>query len=171
MASGNTENPKVLTLLPIAQHFGLTIYDLMNNQPLPTPQPEENKTTLYEIPFITFSHIKRWLETTAKDSAESTTIDRFVSEQAFATRLTDSSMRPTMPEGTIAIIDPNHSPQNLDYILVYRKNSGHCLIKQLLIDGEQNLLKPHNRDFQIQPLREDDHIVGPVVQTRIDHKE
>ena len=118
----------------------------------------------------TFQNVKRWLETTTNDSTEIVTIDRFVSEQAFATQINDSSMRPTMPEGTIAIVDPNHCPQNLDYILVYRKNSGHCVIKQLLIDGEENLLKPHNRDFQIQPLRESDHIVGTVVQTRIDHK-
>ena len=116
MASGNTENPKVLTLLPIAQHFGLTIFDLMNDHPLPTPQFEEQKKELYEIPFITFQDVKRWLETTTNESSESVTIDRFVSEHAFATKINDSSMRPTMPEGTIAIIDPNHCPQNLEGI-------------------------------------------------------
>ena len=171
MASGNTINPKVLTLLPIAQHFNLHVCDLINDAPLPQQSDTDQAETLFRIPLVPFEKLPQWLEPLhIFEPEENSVIDRPVGDHAFATMITDSSMRPTMPEGTLMVIDPEYVPKNLDYILVYRKSANCCLIKQLLIDGEQNLLKPHNRDFQIQELRSNDHIVGPVIQTKMDHK-
>jgi SOS-response transcriptional repressor LexA len=173
MASGCTENPKVLTLLPIAKHFDITVYDLMNSKALPTLTQKENQTPKLEIPIISFNNIMHWLQSNTQSDATTSkiTLCRLVSEQAFATIIPDSSMRPTIPEDTMAVIDPQHTPANLDYILVYRKHSGHCTIKQLLIDGSERFLKPHNKDFSIQPLRDSDTIIGPIVQTRLDLKD
>lgn len=172
MAAGSTANPKVHTLLPIARFFDLSIEDMLCEHTHLHHQSNAHKPTIIYTPCLPFADIPQWVNPShpSKEYPHIAT-DFAISEQAFATTLNDSSMQPTFPQGTVVIIDPLHPPKDRDYVIVARQPHNACILKQLLIDGDQRLLKPHNADFKIQPLNNGDRIIGPVMQARMNYKQ
>ena len=80
------------------------------------------------------------------------------------------TMEPRFPEGTVLIIDPDLKPNSLDFAIVHVE--GHPLpnFKQVLIDGEQTILKPLNADFKTLLLDKPHRFLGVMVQSRMDFK-
>lgn len=172
MAAGNTSNPKVHTLLPIARFFDLSMEDILCENVQARQQSKADRPNVSYAPCLPFADIPNWLHPSHPNKVYPHIVtDLSISEQAFATTLNDSSMQPTFPQGTMVIIDPLHPPKDRDYVIVTRQANNACILKQLLIDGDQRLLKPHNADFKIQPLNNGDRIIGPVLQARMNYKQ
>jgi SOS-response transcriptional repressor LexA len=169
MASGETDNPKIETLRPIAKFFSVSVDQLIGDTPLPHPFHIEKHLT--PVPLITLAQAPLWVAT--KDQMHATEFvqtDVKVNNSTFAIRLAESTMTPMFPEGTLLIIDPNQSYSNKDFVLAHRKNHKQAEFKQLLIDGDNLYLKPLNPDFKSVQLTKDCKILGVMVQARIDFR-
>lgn len=100
---------------------------------------------------------EQWIETTARVSARS-----------YALRVSGDSMTnphglPSIPEGSIVIVDPETEPMPGKVVVVKIKGENEATLKRLVKDGSQYYLKPLNPAYPIFPLTEQ-HIVCGVAK-------
>jgi len=103
-----------------------------------------------------------WVETTAK-----------VSNQSFALRIKGDSMTnphgtPSIPEGSIVIIDPNAHCDNGNIVVARLEDSMEATIKKLVIDGGQRYLKPLNPAYPTIEINGNCNIIGRAVRVEMD---
>jgi len=175
IASGETDNPKVGTLSPIANFFALSISQLIGDEPLPqnrlpgTYNPGTQGWT--QIPLLEWEQVLEWpnLTTLAKPT-RSVSADLNLGSNAYALTLKDTTMEPRFPEGTTILVDPTIQPADRDFAVVHVDGQKLPTFKQILIDGDSIYLKPLNADFKAIHLDKNYKFLGVVVQARMDFK-
>lgn len=75
----------------------------------------------------------------------------------FALRVQGVSMEPQFQDGAIIFVDPNVTPQHLDFVVVKLKGVEEPVFRQLLIDGNRKFLKILNPDLPGPKLTEVKH--------------
>jgi SOS-response transcriptional repressor LexA len=179
MVTGNSENPHVSSLKPIADYFNVTLKQLKGIDPIPwlyPITPEEAGWT--RVPLLSAEEAvtcKKYLTSKARvKTHEMVMTDVKVSQQAYALRMHDASMEPLFPKGTLLIMDANREPKDRSYVAVALRNYPHAIFRQLLIDGRHRYLKPLSPDFdqyKMKIVSEDDKILGVLLQARRNYEE
>ncbi len=170
MASGETDNPKVGSLSPIAKFFNVSISHLIGDEPLPTDRVSGSHNPYYrswsKLPLLNMEQATLWPQQKIFETEIATYVstEANVSENAFAIRLEDNTMEPRFPAGTILIIEPNLQPTNNDFAAVNIKGQGKVQFKQVQFDGEELYLKALNPDFETKRVTESYHFCGVMVQ-------
>lgn len=175
MASGETDNPKVATLSPVANYFALSISQLIGDDPLPADRVSGThnpaNVQLHKLPILTWEQAAIWSEKKSEISVtEYTATDMEVGENAFALRVKDTTMRPRFPEDTLIVVDPNLKPQDRDFAVMHIDGYQQALFRQVFVDGGDTYLKPLNADFKIILLGDRYKSLGVMVQARSDFK-
>ncbi|HSC46531.1 MAG TPA: XRE family transcriptional regulator [Gammaproteobacteria bacterium] len=98
---------------------------------------------------------------------------RKVSPRAYALRVVGDSMenpngRPTYPQGSIIIVDPERAAVHGSPVIVRLEDSKEATFKQLVIEGDVRYLKPLNPRYPIIRIEGQATLCGVVVQTVID---
>jgi len=175
ICSGETDNPKVATLSPIANFFAISISQLIGDEPLPADRiPGTFNPGVQgwrQIPLLTWKQVLYWPDLSEKSiPLPSISTDVPMSQYAYAVSARDTTMEPRFPEGTLLLIDPDLKPNSLDFAIVHIE--GHELphFKQILIDGGHTILKPLNTDFKTLLLDKPHRFLGVMVQSRMDFK-
>ena len=172
MLSGETENPKIGTLRPIAHYFSLSVGQLIGDVPLPRNYANDDRMPpahqWTQVPLFTWEQATRVPEIDPKEADSSISTDYKVSEYAYALRISDSTMEPQFPRNSIVIIDPAFEPVDREFAMVHIHDQARVTFKQVLLDGEKTYLKPLNSDFQITDLTENYNFKGVIVQSRCD---
>ena len=78
------------------------------------------------------------------------------------------SGRPTYPEGSQIIVDPDVDAVNGSRVVVKLETSQEATFKQLVIDAGVRSLKPLNPRYPLMQISERAVICGVVVQTVMD---
>lgn len=172
MASGETDNPKIETLRPIAKFFSISIDELIGDAPLSFSQPVFHvEEELYNLPLLSLALAIEWPNNkTQFEQATTVQTDLKVSDQAYAIRLKDSTMYPMFPDGTLLIIEPMQQAVHLDFVVARLKGCQTGIFKQLLLDGKNRYLKSSNNDYRPILLGKQDKILGVMLQARIDFR-
>lgn len=165
IASGETDNPKLNTIIPLAKYFDVSIDHLVYG--LATKQHDELKTTdepkeNSKVPLLTWEQIKNknlfeihnWYTCHSKTS-----------KHAFSVIIKNDAFLPNFPPETIMIFDPEKIPTNKDIILAIYKNE--ATIKEYLVDGGDTYLKPIRHELNARLLDEKDNleVLGVLVET------
>lgn len=172
LASGETDNPKVATLSPIARLFGLDISQLIGDLPLPKNLPTRIPETAPEIwraiPLLTLSQAIQWPEVVpAKAAIGQAFTDLHLSAHAYAVRLTDDSMAPLFPQDSEIIIEPSIKPKDEDYALVALAGARQAQFRQYLLMGDAPYLNPLNPELETLPLETPHRVLGVMAQGRV----
>ena len=175
ICSGETDNPKVATLSPIANFFAISISQLIGDEPL---SPERIPGTFNpdaqgwrQIPLLAWNQVLHWPNLTEKLAPLPTiSTDIELGQHAYAVSTRDTTMEPRFPEGTILLIDPNLKPNSLDFAIVHVEGYDLPNFKQVLIDGGHTILKPLNTDFKTLLLDKPHKLLGVMVQSRMEKK-
>ena len=175
ICSGETDNPKVATLSPIANFFAISISQLIGDEPL---SPERIPGTFNpdaqgwrQIPLLAWNQVLHWPNLTEKLAPLPTiSTDIELGQHAYAVSTRDTTMEPRFPERTILLIDPNLKPNSLDFAIVHVEGYDLPNFKQVLIDGGHTILKPLNTDFKTLLLDKPHKFLGVMVQSRMDFK-
>jgi SOS-response transcriptional repressor LexA len=98
---------------------------------------------------------------------------RKVGPHAFALRVVGDSMenpngRPTYPQGSIIIVDPDREAAHGNAVIVRLEDSKQATFKQLVVEGGVRYLKPLNPRYPIMKVDRKASFCGVVVQTIID---
>ena len=98
---------------------------------------------------------------------------RKVGARAYALRVVGDSMenpngRPTYPQGSIIIVDPDREATHGSAVIVRLEDSKQATFKQLVVEGGVRYLKPLNPRYPIMKINSKATFCGVVVQTIID---
>ena len=149
IASGESDNPKIDTLLPLANYFDISIDALIGrgadvqNTGIEIGQRREIGVPLIDWDLLTSDNIineienTRYIQTKAKHHSEN-----------FALEVKDDIYCPKFPKGTFLIFNQEITVKNEDYVLVVMKENTSATLKQILIDGEDRYLKSPNQEFR-----------------------
>lgn len=171
MASGETGNPKLETLRPIAKYFSISLDQLIGDRPLPEHIIFHVEQELFDVPLITLQQALLWPNNKEQLSPLNfVQTDVMSSEAAYAIRLKDSTMYPMFPDGTLLIIDPKQPYSHRDFVIAAPKGHTQAIFKQLLIDGNRMFLKSVSSDFKTMNLTKHCKILGVMLQARIDFR-
>ena len=156
--SGETRNPKISTLLPIAQFFGLQIEQLISNQPL-VSMPVMNT-----LPIVTLDQVNNHL-THPIEPNHTLTIDLHLSERAFCIINQDSAMCPLFPLQSALIFDPDFVDENCEFTLA-RVGKDH-LFRKLSQSPNMNILSALDKRFPDIHMEPHDQLIAGLVQARL----
>jgi SOS-response transcriptional repressor LexA len=170
MASGETDNPKIETLRPIARYFSISLDQLVGDAPLTSEYVFHVEQELFNLPLISPQDAALWPENKQDIVATLVQTDVKISDLAYAIRLKDSTMYPMFPDGTLLIIEPKESYNHRDFVIARIKNQPQVLFKQLLLDGADQYLKSVNADYPPIKINPSDKILGVMLQARIDFR-
>ncbi|BCE02943.1 LexA family protein [Marinicellulosiphila megalodicopiae] len=134
-------------------------------------------TSLNEVPLISWVQAGGWAEIVDNfhpgDAEEWRQTTAKVSKHAFALRVVGDSMTnpfgsPSIPAGSIVIVDPEAEAINGSIVVARLENSTEATLKKLVIDGNDRLLKPLNPDFSTIQIDEKTTIVGVAKKVEMD---
>jgi len=169
MASGETDNPKVGSLSPIAKFFNVNISQLIGDEPLDPERFQGSHNPFYRkwsrLPLLTWQQAIHWPEVLVPNEIQSyISTEINVSDKAFAIRMEDTTMADRFPLGTIFVIEPEMELQDKDFAVIHIDNEDKIQFKQILMDGPDIYLKPLNSDFETKKLTATFKTLGVMVQ-------
>lgn len=125
------------------------------------------------VPVLDWKQIKNWINqnneagnllASAKEYIL-TNVDIAVS--SFAFRLQDKSMYPRFDQDTIVIVNPERTPRNKDFVIVYFKEIDDFVFRQYEFENNTIILKPVNTAmYKTITMGKDDSILGVMVEAR-----
>lgn len=172
MVKGETTDPKLGTLIPVAEFFQLTLDQLTGRAPLPLDHNGGNKSAYQptQVPLISWESAAHQPQPTGNtDVLDYVHTDQLVGDNPYALVVNDTTMRPLFPEGAVLIVDPSLSPQDQDFVIAHLPGQRRPLFKQLFFDGEKVYLCSLNTGFN--PIELDNQqkltFLGVVKSTQI----
>lgn len=121
-----------------------------------------------EVPLISNIQAGHWNENTdiysPGDCERMVKVTEKVSDSAYALRVVGDSMQPTLPEGSIIIVDPNRNPENGQIVVIRQNGDSEATVKRLINDGGRKYLKPDNERYPIMEMLDDAHFCGVAVE-------
>ena len=84
-------------------------------------------------------------------------------EYTFVLEVQGDSMEPEFVSGDYIIVEPLSTPQDKNFIVVY-EHKAEAMLKQLIIEGSRQYLKPLNPRYPIIPMTEQFKVCGVVVE-------
>jgi SOS-response transcriptional repressor LexA len=175
LVTGKSTRPYKSSLEPIADYFDISVDQLIGEEPLLADwQPKKvNASALQNIviktvPLIAWQGITD-LSTARHQAKKQIAITGNISDQCFAILMNDHAMEPLFTKGTILIFDPHKKSVDRSYVLVKLANKEQFIFRQLLVDIDQQYLKPLNPDtaiYKMRLLNSDDTIIATLFESR-----
>lgn len=171
--SGQNKNPKIATLIPLANYFMVSISQLIGDDIFDVkPKLNTNHLGWQEIPMIDWCLLKKKpLNVLLSQSNEKLLVDINPSRNIFALRMHDDSMEPKFSNGAILIFDSNKKPSNGDFYLLELPNH-EIEFRQLFIKNNKlykKCLNPLHQDYKATPIEDEIKSIGLLIQSRTDH--
>lgn len=171
MVTGVNTNPKLETLMPIANYFSVSLQDLVSNN-LQNIQKEQNKSL--QIPFFTFKEMNQFGVDTAASNAS-----RFISVELnskpenfyFATSMYDDSMEPKFSKGSILVFEKTDQVFNGDFCLLKSDDDNNYIFRQIMINSRNKkfikCLNPTHHEYEaILPLAVNYYVLANLLESR-----
>lgn len=137
------------------EHFGIS-----------SVEPTTNHYCSVRLPLLSWEEAGDWQEIIKnfpKDRHMLTPAFHKPSNNTFVLRVNGDSMEPEFVPSDFIIVEPDLSPQDKNYIIVY-ENEAEAMLKQLIIEGSRQYLKPLNSRYPIIPLNDQFRICGVVIE-------
>jgi SOS-response transcriptional repressor LexA len=132
---------------------------------------------VFSVPLISWVQAGQWDEVVdvyrPGEGEKPVYTTRKVGPRAYALRVVGDSLenpngRPTYPQGSIIIVDPDRDPIHGNAVIVRLDDSKQATFKQLIVEGGTRYLKPLNPRYPIMKVDRKATVCGVVVQTVID---
>ncbi|HLB43671.1 MAG TPA: S24 family peptidase [Gammaproteobacteria bacterium] len=169
-------NPTAATLRPIAKFFGISISQLLGDEPLPidrlpgTHNPIGFTSSRMPV-LVDWNWIIEWLENggnTVRDKLTNwISTEREVGSRAFALIIPTDSFGIAFRKGSLIIVDPDNQPKDGDLILLKIQEEENILLRQFLKDGNDIYIRSVNPEMKgTKLLTENYKFLGVVIETR-----
>ena len=172
LQSDPNANPTITTLLPIANFFGITITQLIGNEPLPPGITGyiENRAYWLKVPLIEWGQTINWHMQERDFPLNSfVLVDIDIGQNPFALKVEEDDWVP-ISKGSVLIINTEITPEHKDFAIVHKVGQNSSTLKQVLIDEGKIYLKPMNSHFPTTAFDQDHRFLGVLIQIRKDIK-
>ncbi len=175
IATGKSTTPHTSTLEPIANYFNITVEQLTGKAPLQDVNSwvsallPANTQIARQIPLLQWDELKDIDFSKPIQSKQHIVVASDFPEAAFAVKMNDSSMYPAFIDTDILLLSPHKKIKDRAYVLVKLGKSQQCIFRQLLIDVDQQYLKPLHPDltaFNMRLLTDQDQILAGLIEVR-----
>ncbi len=174
MRSNPKANPTVASLRPLAKNFGVSISQLLGDEPLApdrlTKAMREENSIPTRLPMIPWNKIINWMfndKSTFKDIVGWMSVDLPVSMSGYVVRIKNLGCGHPFSEDAVLVIDPKVSPQSGDTVLIKVNNDPNILLKEMIFDDKIVYLKSVNPELKhTMMLSEPYTLCGTVVEVR-----
>ena len=175
LVTGKSTRPYESSLKPIADYFSIEVAQLLGEKPFSSDEQEyilekkadsSEKSHISSVPLIPWNNLDN---PESKESYDDVPFIGTISQDGFATIMPDTSMEPFIQRSSIIIFDPLIKPTDRSCILVKLHETKAHVLRQLLIDADNQYLKPLNPDlstFQMRLLHKSDAVIACLVEIR-----
>lgn len=171
LLSGATDDPRVSTLVAIADFFSVSIDQLLGIQSLAPNMVKAKAETSTFIPILSWKNIKGSAILNYSEQKELQWIETEPSnKQCFGLKAEGESMWPQFVEGIILIVDPTIKAKHKDFVICYLHKEKETIFRQLIEENQYKILNPINHVFPPIRFTKNDRIIGVVSQARYDLK-
>lgn len=167
---GRNDNPKLTTLLPIANYFSLSLSELIGEAPLPegflSTTSSNLEKPIVRVPVLNWEDVIEWPKN--KDNIkpiDTHVVNVSISVDGYALKLLDITMGLIFPEGTLIIVDPSLQPIDRNLVIIHILGKKLPIFRQILFDMDKVYLKPFNSDLNITLLEKKYVILGVAVES------
>lgn len=173
LLTGKTEDPMLSTLSLISDYFSISIDQLLGAVPLSNEQKDLSLVGK-PVPVISWydaMNFKKLVPNLSQNTSENWILtDAKVSSLAFGLK-SKKWMEPRFPNGSVLIIDPEQSPKDGDLVVVIYPNTSECTVRELLLDGPNQLLVSIVNNAVSDNFAKDIQLIGVVVQMRFSYRD
>ncbi len=160
-------NPTIVTLLPIAQYFSISLSQLVGSESLPSTE-KSCVTGLHKIPLLTWSKCIHYDSLDYEKCSKYIFTERNVSKKAFALIIEEDDLA-FFPKKSILVIEPNQSPENGDYVVIGNAENVSS-IRKYIIEIDQIYLKSPVEGVTMSVLSPEYQILGVIIQYKMELK-
>lgn len=176
LRSGMSPDPKISTLLPLANFFNVTIGQIAGFEPLPSNIKDRESflhrsSGVLKVPIISWEQAKQ-----AKSILNDITpfnwadwIDSTIatSNSTYALKISQHFRNPYFNKGNIVVVDLDKQPQEYSYVLIKKKNHTVPSIMTWLKDGGVVYLAPLQKEILTSQLMPEDLFCGVIIETKV----
>jgi transcriptional regulator with XRE-family HTH domain len=165
LVTGKSTRPYRSSLIPIADYFSLNVNQLIDEEPLSGNDTSFKESSTQSLPLL------KW-DMSKDENNKDLIISSGLSSKCFALIMPDESMEPLFPRGSILIFDPELLPKDRSYALISLQNTNIIIFRQILIDVNQQYIKPLNLDFssfKMKILDTNDKILATLCESRCNY--
>lgn len=159
-------NPTVITLLPVAQYFSVSLDQLIGNNPL-TSHHGTCASALHKIPLLSWQECMHYEVLDYEKCSKQVFTERKVSAKAFALIINEDDLA-FFPKGSILIIEPEQKLETGDYVIVANMGQNIASIRKYIIEIDQIYLKPFVAGMAISALISEYKILGVIIQYKME---
>ena len=166
VVSGKTEDPRISTLQVLAAYFKVSVDDLFSPNVLLANHA--SKVEAKSIPVISWEECLRGeslIKTMAPDTWNQWIVVNGKGGELYAVS-TKLSMEPCFPRGTLLAVTPNVAPTDGALAVVHYPNTQEATLREVWIDGPNQLLEPINHNGPADKLDDSIRIIGIVTQSQ-----
>ena len=116
--------------------------------------PGSENSRWKRVPLITWEQAGDYINFDPKTAEKWAWTDVEAGPRTYALEVKDDSMMPRYEPGATIIVDPDHKPKHRNVVVFRWKKTSDVSCAQLLIDGPNKYLKPHNPDYDTLLLNE-----------------
>lgn len=161
-------NPTLVSLLPIAKFFGVSVSQLLGETHLSIHKVLSNQNQ-HETPHA-YLPIITWEQAISPQDINMLEIDYAVagknlSAQSYALIVQENDWK-KFSKGTLLIIDPQITPESGDYVIAYDRNENKVTVKQIILKNDGKYLKSLINENQFIELSENQKVLGIIVEYR-----
>jgi len=160
-------NPTVMTLLPIAQYFSISLDQLIGNESFPSKNiyPSE----LHSIPLLTLQESTQYALLNYRKGNSQVFTELNVSDKAFALIIEENDLD-FFPKKSIVITDPGQKPETGNYVVIANIKQNIASIRKYIVEIDQIYLKPLVKGVTISVLSPEYKILGVILQYKVELK-
>lgn len=159
LLSGGTSNPRISTLLALAQYFNISIEALIGADNLPSEAITVSTHYIYihtDKTLLNKTIPLQMIMSSVKDKT------------AFAYSLSNNLMHPVFNEKTTLIISPEKKHKHGSFVLIKRNDS--ILIREIwILEDSKTLLTLPSLPSLLESFTQDCQILGTVIESHQDH--
>jgi SOS-response transcriptional repressor LexA len=157
-----TTDPRVSTLMALADYFEISMEELLTGNALTHNQPK-----IQSVPILSWSECIKginFIKNLSESNWADWTLTERISPYAYAL-ISKSSMEPHFQKKTTLIIDPEAQPKDGDIIVVVYPKTDEATLRAISIDGPSQLLLPLNTTGNVTKYEKEMEIIGVLVKS------
>lgn len=169
IVTGINQNPKLSTIMPIANYFKVPLQELISDSNLDLDNAQMIHSQL-KIPYIEFTDIvEHDINRAISYSKKFIMADLDQTKDYFATTMNDDSMEPKFSKGTILVFEKEKIPFNGDFCLL-KDDKNHYVFRQILINATNKkfikCLNPSDAACTVIPLPVNIYVLATLLESR-----
>jgi SOS-response transcriptional repressor LexA len=174
MRSNPKANPTVASLRPLAKNFGISISQLLGDEPLPpnrlTKALLDKNSISTRIPIIPWDKVMNSMlndKSAFKDIVGWVSVNLPTSINSYALRIDHLGYGSRFPDDALLIVDPEVLPQSGNTVLIKLNQDLNILLKDIIIEDSIVYLKSVNPELtHIVTLSEPYTLCGSIIEVR-----